>query len=218
MKALDGVPIIGHTIQRAIESQLFSGIYVSTDNRVIATISEEFGAEVIERPINLADDFTPTLDVISHAASTLELEKDSLVCCLYPVTPLLHFSRISQAAEVIIGSDCDYVFPILPLNSQAQRSFECDFQGRISNFEGDKSVMRTQDLKKRFTDAGQFYLGEADSWLMQKPIFSANSSALILEPWEVLDVDSPEDWQVMESVYHSRKAKIAETSQGGKAE
>jgi pseudaminic acid cytidylyltransferase len=209
LKVFEGHPIIGYTIQKAFESELFTEIYVSTDSQSIGTISKQFGAQVIERPANLADDFTPTLDVISHAVGTLELELTSLVCCLYPVTPLLNFSRIFQAVRVIKDEDASYVFPALPLNSQAQRSFECDPGGRISNFENHTLTMRTQDFKKRFTDAGQFYLGKAESWLRQRPIISETSSALMLSPWEVLDVDSTEDWEIMESVYHFRKAKDA---------
>lgn len=218
LKEIDGLPIIGQTVRRARESNLFSDIFVSTENEEIAQTSMKFGAQLISRPSELADDFTPTLDVISNAVEMLELEPTLLVCCLYPVTPLLNYSRIAQAADVIRQGECDYIFPALPLSNQIQRSFECDLEGRISEFERGKSMMRTQDLGKKYVDAGQFYLGKAENWLQRKAIFSINSSVVILNPWEVLDVDTPEDWEIMESVYYSRRSKLANSSLGGKIE
>jgi len=207
LKELDGIPIIGHTLNRATKSKLFSEIYVSTDNENIRNISKRFGAVVIDRPQNLADDYTPTLDVIAHAVESEGLTPKTPVCCLYPVTPLLDFARITEAIKILNQEECTYVFPVIPLSGQVQRSFICDPDGRVIKFEKETSEKRTQDLEKLYVDAGQFYLGEAQTWREEIPILSTSSRALPLDPWEVLDVDTPQDWEIMESVYHMRLTK-----------
>jgi N-acylneuraminate cytidylyltransferase len=195
---------------------LFSQIFVTTEDEAISRISEEFGAQIIVRPPKLADDFSSTLDVMVQATEALELEESDLVCCLYPVTPLLNFSRIEQATQIIRKSDPSYVFPALPLNNQIQRAFNCEPDGQITSFDPEKSIARTQDLGIKYVDAGQFYLGKAKNWRNRIPIISTESRAILMNPWEVLDVDTPEDWEVMESLYHLREFKLTQSFHGGK--
>jgi pseudaminic acid cytidylyltransferase len=205
LKELDGLPILGFTIQQALKSQLFRHVVVSTDDAAIARTSLEFGAQFLMRPAELADDFTSTISVMAHAIYKLKVDSRNLVCCLYPVTPLLDYSRISQALEIIKNEDLNYVFPALPCSPQEQRSFTSDEAGRILKFEPEKSIARTQDLESKYVDAGQFYLGHAETWSSKKAIFSNNSRVIILSQWEVLDVDTLGDWEIMESLYYSRR-------------
>ena len=215
LKVLDGVPIIGRTIRRAQGSGLFSEIFVSTESENISRISEDFGAQVLERPKELADDYSSTLDVMKHALGKVTPEKSILVCCLYPITPLLNFSRISEAIRKIETGLYDFVFPALPLHSQAFRAFECENEGRIKQFDSKNLKMRTQDLAGMYVDAGQFYLARTETWLNSESIISSQSCAVFLKPWEVLDVDTPQDWEVMESMYHLRNSSYIASSREG---
>jgi N-acylneuraminate cytidylyltransferase len=97
-----------------------------------------------------------------------------------------------------------YVFPAIPINQQHQRSFTIKSLGAISILSEDNIDQRTQDLPVLFTDAGQFYLGYAETWRAQQPILSSHSGAISMKLWEVIDVDTPEDWEVVLSLYHSR--------------
>ncbi len=67
-----GKPLISYSIETALKSKLFNKIYVSTDDLEIASIAKNFGAEVINRPDRLADDFATTVDVINHAKEYLK--------------------------------------------------------------------------------------------------------------------------------------------------
>ena len=65
--------MISYAIKTAIASKIFSKIVVSTDDKEIAEIAIEQGAEVpFLRPKNLADDYTPTVPVIVDAINTLK--------------------------------------------------------------------------------------------------------------------------------------------------
>lgn len=60
IKLLCGKPLIYYTIREALESKHISKTIVSTENEEVAKTSNEYGAEVIKRPIELAKDETPT--------------------------------------------------------------------------------------------------------------------------------------------------------------
>ena len=46
IKILCGKPLIGYTIEQAIDSNFFTSIVVSTDSNEIAKIAEQFGIKV----------------------------------------------------------------------------------------------------------------------------------------------------------------------------
>jgi N-acylneuraminate cytidylyltransferase len=62
IKMFCGQPIISYPIKTAIESGCFDRVIVSTDDKEIAGIAEQHGAEVpFLRPVSLAGDFVPTI-------------------------------------------------------------------------------------------------------------------------------------------------------------
>ena len=62
---------------------------------------------------------------------------------------------------------------------------------------------RTQDLKKIFHDAGQFYWGRADSWLKKKFLYSAKSFGFDLPRYRAIDVDDMEDLNLLKKIFYS---------------
>jgi CMP-N,N'-diacetyllegionaminic acid synthase len=64
-------PLISYTIKQALES-IVDHVYVSTEDAEIASISKQYGASIIERPMDIAQDDTTTEAVLSHAIHTIE--------------------------------------------------------------------------------------------------------------------------------------------------
>ena len=53
---------------------------------------------------------------------------------------------------------------------------------------------------KLYHDAGQFYWGTKSAWINQAPILSGKSSVILLGKWEAIDVDTLEDWNIVEEL------------------
>jgi len=62
---------------------------------------------------------------------------------------------------------------------------------------------RTQDLKKIFHDAGQFYWGKVDSWLKKKFLFSSESFGFDLPRHRAIDVDDMEDLNLLKKIFYA---------------
>ena len=68
IRLLGRKPLIAHAIETALTSHAFEHVIVSTEDRKIAKIAKEFGAEVpFQRPNYLATDSASMSDVIVHA-------------------------------------------------------------------------------------------------------------------------------------------------------
>ena len=210
IKSFAGKPAIARAIDCAGTSNLFSRIIVSTDDQEIATIARDYGAEVpFIRSSRLSDDYTTTIDVIADALMNLKGETDQsdLVCCIYPVTPLLNSSRLKEAKELLSGGDWDFVFGAIQFESPIERAFYKNATGEVL-FRDYKFVeTRTQDLPSSYHDSGQFYFGRRSAWISRSTVLGANSTFIQLDKHEVIDIDTEEDWALAEYIFESRKVK-----------
>lgn len=86
IRLLAGKPLVFYAINEARKSQFISEVYVSTENEEIATISENCGAKVVSRPMELANDEATTDSVLKHFIEYLNF--DGNVVLLQPDNPL----------------------------------------------------------------------------------------------------------------------------------
>ena len=69
---LDGKPLLLYSIELARQIDAVDKCYVSTDDDEIAKMALDNGAEVIERPKELADDRSPEWAAWQHAVTYLD--------------------------------------------------------------------------------------------------------------------------------------------------
>ena len=70
--------------------------------------------------------------------------------------------------------------------------------GQISVVDSESFIKRSQDLERRFHDAGQFYWFRAKSFLEHLDVVRDNSKGFLLSQKEVQDIDTQEDWELAE--------------------
>ena len=204
IRLFNNKPMISFAIEAAFKSNLFDHIIVSTDNNEIAKIAEEFNAELpFIRPDNLSDDYTNTQSVIKHGIYQCEnLSWDfNFVCCIYPCVPFINLSDLKTSFDIANCSKNSFVFPISEISSNPQRSLGIRQNVDIFSLFPDYEKMRTQDLKKGFFDAGQFYWGHKELWKTSKSIHN-NAKGLIIPKWRAIDIDSEDDWIMAELMYN----------------
>ncbi len=202
IKDFFGKPLIAHSIQTAIKSKLFDKIIVSTDDEEIANIAKSYGAEVLKRPKNLADDFTPTIPVIAHAIESTckDLSEIKAVCCIYATAPFIQASFLQEAYKKLLTCKSDYCFSATSFAFPIQRAIKLKHDS-VEMFYPEHFNTRSQDLEEAYHDAGQFYWGTPQAWCENRIIFSKNSSVVILPRHLVQDIDTIEDWKRAEIMY-----------------
>jgi len=85
IKEICGKPLIAWTIEAAKKSKLLDRYVVSTEDKEIAEIAKKYGAEVIDRPKELATDETPTLPVLQDVLKKIDADIVVLLQCTSPV-------------------------------------------------------------------------------------------------------------------------------------
>lgn len=197
-------PIIAYSIQAAQKSELFDRIIVSTDDEEIAAISKQYGAEIpFLRPKELADDYTGTNAVVKHALKWFRDhgEPAQYACCIYATAPFIQIKYLKQGFDKLVSSGKDFVFSITSFEFPIQRAVRINLDGEVDPFFPEHISSRSQDLEETYHDAGQFYWGQAESYLNGKEPHTSSALPVILPRYLVQDIDTMEDWHKAELIY-----------------
>lgn len=203
IKEFCGRPMISWAIKAAEDSRLFDHIIVSTDDEEIAQIARDSGAETpFKRPVDLADDLTPTVPVVAHAVeSCVGLGWDvNFACCIYPCAPSLQAGDLLAAYELGVAHNADFVYPVAEYAHPIQRAMRRLPDGGMQFYSPQFELTRTQDLEKSYHDAGQFYWGKSTAWLAKKKMHTAGLG-MPIPNWRVVDIDTEDDWMRAELLF-----------------
>jgi CMP-N-acetylneuraminic acid synthetase len=157
-----GIPLIAWTIKAALRSKSIDKVYVSSEDEEILEVSKAYGANLIERPLELSRDDTPSAPVISHAIEFLKTIYGNFetLLLLQPTSPLRTEVHIDESFElyesktngstVISCSTPDICIP---------KCFKASEDGTmLPIFGDDSSYKRRQDLSEFFYPNGAIYI------------------------------------------------------------
>ena len=194
IKSFVGKPVIGWTIEKAFKTKLFEKVIVSTDDKKIAEVSKNFGAEIaFPRPASISDDRSTVLEVVKHCIEELEKlgEHYDYIVLLYATAPLMDENDIIKATKDLGEQEFrvsvnEYSYPI-------QRALRLE-RNEIKMFEPLNFKKRSQDLEPFFHDAAQFIIGSSQMWKTKTPFVDGVTRPFIVPKYRVQDIDNEDDW------------------------
>ncbi|MBT3465320.1 acylneuraminate cytidylyltransferase family protein [archaeon] len=201
IKEFAGKPLIAHTIEQSLNSELINRTIVSTDSQAIKDVSLKFGAEVINRPNELAQDTTPTEPAIEHVISYLK-EKENyvpdMIVLLQCTSPLRNKDDIDNQIKMMInkGSDSclsvsENIHFIWKIKKDSAQSFNYDFKNRP----------RRQDREKEFKENGSIYVFKTDGFLKEKNRLFGKIGIYEMPYDTSFEIDEPFDFWLCEQIY-----------------
>jgi len=115
IRLLGNKPLIAHTIESALNSNLFESVVVSTDDDEIARISKQYGAEIpFMRPQELSADDSTFDDALLHCVKELFTQgrRFDIIAARDCTVPFIDKDDMKGAIELLIKSGCDSVFSV----------------------------------------------------------------------------------------------------------
>lgn len=193
IKLMNGKPMVAYTIEAAQKSRLDHFI-VSTEDKEIKNICEGLGAEVIDRPEELASDSAHTAHVIVDVLKKV-IEPD-VVVLLQPTSPLRNEIHINEALDVFEHGTFDSVisvgqFPhfIWCLGLQCPYPVNYDPYGRRP---------RRQDKLTDFIENGAIYIFKTKDFLETQFVLPGKLGFYVMAEESCIEVDTPYDFFVCE--------------------
>ena len=176
IKEIAGKPLIAWTIEAAKKSRLLDRYVVSTDDEEIALVCQDYGAEVLWRPPELATDEASTLAVLEHV---VEQTPCKVVVVLQCTSPIRNKGLIDKCIEEFLANDHDSL----------ATGFICKYE------EYGKGILRRQDIEGFFCSDGNIYVIRADL-IRQGDRYGKSIGRKIISPWENVDIDDEFDFWI----------------------
>jgi len=187
---LNGKPLIAHTIDAAKESQVFDKIVVTTDDKEIKEVSLSFGAEVIDRPAELATDMASSLDVLVHALSTLSTEEFTHFVLLQPTSPLRNGEHIREAMEMYSTSNAKSLVSVTEVEHTPYKLL-LEKEGEIVPlFSEEYLTMPRQKLPTTYRINGAIYISKVFDFLQSSNLFEKPLDIYKMDSDSSIDIDT----------------------------
>jgi len=203
IKLLKGKPLIYHTIKAALGSKYISRVILSTEDEKIAAVAKDCGAEVLERPVELAQDETKTAPVLIDAVEKLAQTgyHPDVVVLLQATCPLRDARKLDEAIELFINNpECDSVFSAKKVGL-THALWRKNHDGTITGLYDYRNRPRRQDLNKHFDlmrETGETYIIKTDVLMKVKDFIGEKPLLHIVET--SIDIDTEEDFKKAEEL------------------
>ena len=204
IRPFHGKPLITWPLDALVSSGIFGEVIVSTDSEDIAAVATESGASVpFMRPAQLANDYATTAEVAIHAIEYLVsqgMPSDAHICLVYPAAVSITSATLIESRQ-LIRDDTTFVFSACVFPSAVERAWEVAEDQHARPWLPEYMQSRTQDLRPKYYDAGQFYWSTVDAWTQIAEGKRPQSRAFILPPSQAVDVDTEDDWILAEKLF-----------------
>ena len=184
LRPLFGKPLIAWSIEAAREAKSIDRVVVSTEDPEIASVSREFGAEVLDRPYELATDDAGTLEVLQHVVAKIPAET---VVLLQPTSPIRDHGLVDRAVQCFVEANADSL----------ATGFMCKY------VEYAKNDLRRQDLQGFFYDDGNIYVMRGDR-LRHGDRYGKKIERMLIDREQNVDIDDEFDFWLAEQILDRR--------------
>lgn len=209
-----GKPLIAWTIQQALASTSIDKVFVSTDDSIISGVSLEYGAEVIERPPQLAGSKASSESAILHALEVIKMEYEMPVCTivfLQATSPLRKPGDIDAAVELFRRQEADSLISATKADDLTLWELR---EGRWAsvNFDYRNRGMR-QDRPTQFIENGSIYIFTPETLAAFGNRIGEKLSVYEMEFWQTWEIDTLEEIDLIEYYLYKKNLAVQDVHQ-----
>jgi CMP-N,N'-diacetyllegionaminic acid synthase len=203
-----GRPLLAYTADAVKDSTRLTRTIVSTDDERIAACAQSLRLEVpFLRPPSLSGDEVPMLPVLQHAVEMLESTDfvPDIVVLLQPTSPLRRGEHIDAAVTLLERAGGDSVVSVVEVPHQFNPTSVMRINdGRLQPFLEGPTATRRQDKPRVYARNGPAVLAVTRRVLAEGSLYGERTWPLVMSVEDSLDIDSPWDLRLVESVLSAR--------------
>lgn len=213
IKRIAGQPLIAWTIQQALGSKLLDKIIVSTDGEEIAQISLSAGADVpFLRPADLAQDHSPTSDVVVHALDFYASRgvDYEMVAVLEPTSPLRKSLDIDRginllrerpdAFSLVSVGEVHTEHPLIV--KKIDGDFICPYMPDV------RKIHQRQQADSAYFPYGVLYLARSEKFRELRTFYTSRTLPMFIERWQNYELDDQLDFEIIATLINKFKSEI----------
>lgn len=205
---LNNKPAITYPIKSCIDSNVFSKVYVSTEDDEIANIASNAGANVAPRPNSLADSKSSIHDVVRHLLHQLIGKEDApdYFCIVYATAVLLESNHLVDSHHLLNESNTDAVLAVRRFHPHPYKSLYFD-GATLKPTHPEHFRKKSQEFPNAFAPAGVFHWMKTQTFLNASDIMAVDRLPYELPAHIAVDMDEPEDIELISLLLTARNLR-----------
>jgi N-acylneuraminate cytidylyltransferase len=211
VQPVGGVPLVARSVAVALGARGVDRVVVSTDDAEIADVARAAGADVVERPGDIAGDEASSEDALAHALATLEQQghRPEVVVMLQCTTPLVRAVDVDSVLDAMRDDDADCALSVAPNHRFVWRR-DPTTGARGINHDASRRLLR-QQLEPEFVETGAVYAMKVDGFLAARHRFFGRIAMGVMPAERAFEVDDPHDLVVVRALHEAldREAPLA---------
>jgi CMP-N,N'-diacetyllegionaminic acid synthase len=200
----NGAPLISYSIKCALECALFDKVFVSTEDDETASIAKDFGAQVIDRPIELAGD---TIRLVDICLSAIEgFEKMGVhyqdLCLLLPTVVLRTAEDILATYTLFKENEANYAVSVTEVPNEFNPYWTFTAKGAyLSTFVKGGLDKKRQEIDRFFIANQGVNFAKVSRIKVEKTILGSKCCYYVLPRERAIDIDTQFDFDLAEYLY-----------------
>ncbi|PFG32004.1 acylneuraminate cytidylyltransferase [Paramicrobacterium agarici] len=217
LREVGGTPLIVRAIEAAAASARIQKVVVSTDDEQIAAVARAAGADVIERPDELATHEATSESALLHALAQLDARgaAPEITVFIQATSPFIDPVDIDEAIARVASGTSDVVFSAVPNHSFLWRPDEIDPGNMVGVNHRRLTRQRRQDRPVEYRETGAFYVLRTRGFLEAKHRFFGRVGVQLVAEQNALEIDTLDDLRVARAIVDVRGVdggRVAQTA------
>lgn len=193
-----GAPIISYTISAAIKTGLFDRVVCSSDDQDILDCAASFGADVVRRASEFAEDHVATAPV---CLNFLEQEEQAghtydILCCLYATAPLRTAQDITSTMDLVLSGETDFAMAVTRADFSPHHCLRENKEGSLEPVWPEYFDRQSQDLDPLVVNNASTYIVRVESFRRFQTLYGPNLKGYRMPRIRSADIDEEEDLQI----------------------
>ncbi|HLF18624.1 MAG TPA: acylneuraminate cytidylyltransferase family protein [Candidatus Omnitrophota bacterium] len=202
---LNGKPLIGYTIESALEAKLLDKVVISTDCPLIKeNVLHRYKVEVIDRPAQYAKDDSPIEEALLHAVEHLKKTQNynaDIVVWLQANVPFRPQGLIDEVVQRLVeADDADSCVTCYEVEQRPELMKVANKKNRLQPLESDVYAIRRQEFSNHYLLDGSVIVVRAKNLyetigIRKAHVYLCKEIIPVVQKEKIytLEIDTPDD-------------------------
>jgi len=201
-----GVPLVTRAVRAALAAERIDRVVVTTDDAAIAEAARSAGAEIVDRPEELAGSEASSESALLHALGALDAAAGfesppsvapppaaaAVTVFIQATSPFIEPADLDAAIARVAAGERDVVFSAAPTHVFLWRADE-GVRGAVGVNHDAAHRLRRQDRHPEYAETGAFYVFRTDGFIRAGHRFFGRVGVQPVHPDHAIEIDDAGD-------------------------
>lgn len=206
LRPVGGVPLVARAVRTCLAAERLDAAYVTTDDPTIADVARRAGAQVIERPSDIAGDTATSEAALTHAIGQITGQRGQpeVIAFVQCTSPFVDPADLDRAVEMIITDRADSVLSAIETFEFLWRDADSALAAGSGAMVGQNHDAGYRPLRQQrrpdFRETGAFYVMRTNGFLANQHRFFGRTGVVNVSEFGSLEIDTVEELHLADAI------------------